>query len=93
MPHSGVFVSDLSATKTRSHLLKLKGVQMSAVEQFLSTEAAQAFFKAAYALPAAAAVGGAQKYANSDHLYAELGKRDKLTQAEWLAQRALFVWG
>ena len=47
---------------------------MSAVEQFLSTEAAQALFRAAYALPAAAAVGGAQKYANSDHLYAELGK-------------------
>ena len=74
MPLSGVFVSDLSATKTRSHLLKLKGVQMSAAEQFLSSEAAQALFKAAYALPAATAVGDAQKYANSDHLYAELGK-------------------
>ena len=47
---------------------------MSAAEQFLSSEAAQALFRAAYALPAATAVGGAQKYANSDHLYAELGK-------------------
>ena len=47
-------------------------VQMSASS--LTGEAAPALFEAAYVVPATAVIANVSNYANSDHVYTELGK-------------------